>query len=353
MRHVKYFLFMVLSALFTSCEQQKEYENSSRLVLADFPEVVQLKGQTLEFDEPIMRPSYIYFADSFLIVKEDRADFLLHKYNLNSLRKESECFTFGSGPNEFLWIQSIQFDDSCLWLADIQSASISQYSRENVLLSDSLGVELIRKISFEDHFKNIIVLPDSQFVAIVANTNKKRLSYYDFKGDFVETKGDFPKFGNEFTDFENLEGFVCNMVLSPDKDQLFLFHMYTDLIEIYNLHGELKKRIHGPDCFFPEVKQMSQDDMIRVGSIPDKSRDAYFCPVVVDDKIYVLYSGAYYNPMKPAYLLSNVFVFDNDGAPLKRYSLDRPICGLAVDPKTNTLYGISDDPEFHVIKYQL
>lgn len=353
MRCIKYLLFTVLSVLFISCESHKEYENCSHLVWSDFPEVIQLKGKALEFDEPIMRPSYIYLTDSFLIVKEDKAEFLLHKYNMNSLKKESECFTFGSGPNEFLWIQSIQFDDSCLWLADSQNASVSQYSKRNVLLSDSSEVEQIRKIYFADHFKSLIVLPDSQFVAIIANPNKKRLSYYNFKGNFIDTKGDYPKFGNEFTAFENLEGFDCNMILSPDKNRLFLFHMFTDLIEIYNLRGELKKRIHGPDCFFPEVNQISQDDLIRVGSIPDKSRDAYFCPVVVADKIYVLYSGAYYNPMKPAYLLNNIFVFDNEGVPLKRYSLDMPICGLAVDPNTNTLYGISDDPEFHVIKFQM
>ena len=350
-------LNIILSALLLllseSCERQIKYDNSSRLVFADFPEVIQLEGQAIEFDEPIMRPSCMYIIDSFLILKEDRADFLLHKYNLNNSKKESECFTFGSGPNEFLWIQSVQVDDSCLWLADGQNASISRYNKNNVLSSDSLGVELIQKVSFEDHFKNIIALSDSQFVTIIANTNHKRLSFYDIKGDFLETKGDFPHFGNDFSGFENLEGFVCSMVLSPNKDYLFLFCMHTDLIEIYNLSGELKKIIHGPDHFFPEIRQIAQEDMIRVASIPEKTRDAYFCPVVVNDKIYVLYSGAYYDPEKPAYLLSNIFVFDNEGVPLRKYCLDIPICNFAIDSKTETLYGLSDDPEFHVIKYQL
>jgi hypothetical protein len=37
----------------------------------------------------------------------------------------------------------------------------------------------------------------------------------------IETTGDFPSFGKEFTKIETLEGYVCEMVLSPDIKKLF------------------------------------------------------------------------------------------------------------------------------------
>ena len=46
-------------------------------------------------------------------------------------------------------------------------------------------------------------------------------------------------------------------------------------------------------------------------------------------------------------------VFDDKGNPLQRYTLDSPIFTFTINPTTNKLYGLSDNPEFHVIEYQL
>ena len=53
------------------------------------------------------------------------------------------------------------------------------------------------------------------------------------------------------------------------------------------------------------------------------------------------------------YLKDQLFVFDDKGNPLQRYTLDSPIFTFTINPTTNKLYGLSDNPEFHVIEYQL
>ncbi len=50
----------------------------------------------------------------------------------------------------------------------------------------------------------------------------------------------------------------------------------TDLIELYDIYGNLKKRIQGPDLFFPVIKQTIQDESVHVNSVSGQSRDAYF-----------------------------------------------------------------------------
>lgn len=155
------------------------------------------------------------------------------------------------------------------------------------------------------------------------------------------------------TPFEKIEGLSCYATLSPDKNGIFLFYKQTDLIELYDIYGNLKKRIQGPDLFFPVIKQTIQDESVHVNSVSGQSRDAYFSPLSINGRVYVLYSGIYFNRENHKYLKDQLLVFDDKGNPLQRYTLDSPIFTFTINPTTNKLYGLSDNPEFHVIEYQL
>jgi len=58
-------------------------------------------------------------------------------------------------------------------------------------------------------------------------------------------------------------------------------------------------------------------------------------------------------PNNGKFVDSPSLVFDDKGNPLQRYTLDSPIFTFTINPTTNKLYGLSDNPEFHVIEYQL
>lgn len=337
----------------SSCKQEERYEHSSKIDFDDFGSPILIQGEELEFDEPLMYPNRVYIIDSVIAFTDSRSEFLLHKYNLNTEKKINECFTFGSGPDEFLSLYTIQALDSNLWIADMQKGSISKYNKAEVLLSDSSKAKSMQNISFGEMFSNVVRLPDNRFVTTISNVKHKRLTFYDSGGEFIETKNDYPTYGRSFTLFEMIEGYCCEMALSPQKDYICLFHKQTDLIEVYDLNGNIKKRIHGPDHFFPHTIERSTDNLVHISPISGKSRDGYFCPVIANNNIYVLYSGAYYDSETPGYLMKHLCVFDNSGAPVKMYVLDKPIFRFAIDPNTNMLYGLSDNPEFHAIKYQL
>ena len=65
----------------------------------------------------------------------------------------------------------------------------------------------------------------------------------------------------------------------------------------------------------------------------------------------MLYSGKLYNPDQPSYLLNQLFVFDKNGNPQKRFELSEPIFTFTVDPVKNVIYGLTDNPEFRILKY--
>ncbi|RHJ93004.1 BF3164 family lipoprotein [Parabacteroides bouchesdurhonensis] len=336
-----------------SCNSKLSYENSSLLQWDDFSHFSELQSKNLKFREPLLRPTRVYCINNTLIFKDDSEDNILHQYDSKTLQKKGSFFTFGSGPDEFLWIHHCQPLDTNIWISDLQKRSINQYDIKMINKMDSNNIKAIKRIQFEDHFSSITVLPNGHFMATINNPKHKRITLFDENGNFIKTAGEFPPFQKELTPFESIEGFYCSIVLSPYKNFIYLFYKQTDLIEQYDLEGNLIKRIHGPEHFFPEVKEASKNDMTHVSSIPEKSKDAYFCPVVTNDKMYVLYSGAYFDPKQPTYLMKHLFVFNNDGTPIQRYLLDQSIFCFAVNEETNKLYGISNDPEFHIVEYSL
>lgn len=339
---------------FTSCQPNLKYSDSTSLEWNDFPAVYPVHGTEVKLDEELLRPSRCYFTDQKLILKDDSEDYLLHFYEVNHFRKAGSYFTFGNGPDEYLWINNVWTDDSSLWVSDLRKSTVHRYKRsdfiKNIAPSELMAEKVVR---LQDPYSSLVSLPDSSFLTLAGDIRKKRISHYDKNGIFLETAGEFPTWQEELSPFELLEGFRANLVLSPDKKSVFLFYMQTDLIEQYDLQGELLKRLHGPEMFFPAVKQMSHGTNVHVSSVAGKSRDAYFSPLATGDKIYVLYSGEYFNPEKMNYLKKHLFVFDKAGKPICRYELDQPIFSFTIDEQNQILYGISDQPEFHILKFEL
>ena len=349
MKHL--YIYITLLIICLSCKFEK-YNNCTPIQLSDFHDPIKIEGKLFNLNE-IMKPTSLFIEDSILILKEYMNDYILHKYNIKTKEKIGSCISFGNGPNEFLYLHKIQLLKDLFWLSDGQKGFISAYKKGDILYTDSTAINAIRSLIFPDNFNNILTLPDNRFVATVPNSNHKRLSIYNNNGKLIETKGEFPNYGEKLSPFEEIEGFSCSMIISPKEDGIFLFYKQTDLIELYDLNGNLKTRLQGPDFFFPKIKQTNQNDVIHVNSISGESRDGYFSPVSVNGQVYVLYSGAYFDRKNPQYLMSNLFVFDNNGRPLKRYILDQPIFTFTIDKSTNKLYGISDNPEFHIVEFQL
>lgn len=73
-----------------------------------------------------------------------------------------------------------------------------------------------------------------------------------------------------------------------------------------------------------------------------------------DCGIKVLYDGRIYDTQNPTrYLRDKLLVFDWDGKPVKYYKLSKPIFHFDIDEKHGILYGLSDNPEFHIISFSL
>ena len=209
----------------------------------------------------------------------------------------------------------------------------------------------LQKIVIEDYFSNLVYTYNG-YVATAMNPDKNnnRLIFFDSKGEKMFTAGDYPYFGKELTIIEKIEGYISQIAISHKYERIFLFGMVTDLIEIYDFQGNLIKRYHGPDRIFPQIKEVHLPNGYYQGAY-DNPIFTFFSPMIIDDEVYVSYSGHHQKPDETLPLIRQIFVFDIDCTPLRRYELSKQIVSFTVDPETKSIYATSNNPEYHMVMF--
>ena len=94
-------LFLCVLSVFMSCTPRLE-EGTRTFGWSDIPAPVTLKGDSLAFDEIMMKPVRLAVVDSFLLLKNQHVERFFHVYNLKSRQKVGERISFGIGPEEML-----------------------------------------------------------------------------------------------------------------------------------------------------------------------------------------------------------------------------------------------------------
>ncbi len=341
-------LFVNISIVFLlSCNEYK-YRETRLFSMSDIQKKIYLTGEVIELDE-IVRPRNLFLKDSLLFTVNMRKDHGITVFCLPEMKKIGDFLLFGSGPNEVLDVDNLQFQDSFVWTSDrdrhqVNKYSLTQYLKEN----EAKPLEIIK---IEESFEHLLIAPD-KLITNSLHHIRSRFSFYDLQGNFIENKGNLPDAGIQMTDLELYESNFCNMVLNPSNGSIFIAYKNTDLIEIYDSDGHIKTRIHGPDQFYSIKKESSSGDMQSVRSIEGKTRDAYFSPVAFEDEIWTVYDGKYFDrTAENSFLCNHIIVFDWDGNPIRQYITDIPFYSLAIDRVNSIIYGITLNPEFSIVKF--
>ncbi|GHT72105.1 hypothetical protein FACS189455_4990 [Bacteroidia bacterium] len=318
--------------------------------MADIPEKKNLKAEFLDLDD-MMRPARIYIHDSLLYVINMGLEYGLSCYNLKTLKKVGDYFPFGSGPFEVLHLKRLQFIDSLVYGFDKRSGRLHQYKSCQFVNNDKTTP--ISVVKLQDVLSNNVLVVNDKFFSNSFTHPDFRFSIFDNIGQYQKSFADLPDFGVVMSPEQKIESFLCDMELKPDKSSIFVSYMQSDLIEIYSAEGVLHTRMHGPDHFFPELAEVSNETLKRVGAITGKTRDGYYNPVTFDDEIWVQYSGKVFDPTKQDSFLNNkIIVFDWKGSPLRMYITDISFFSLAVDREAKTIYGIGLNPDYSIVKFR-
>ena len=162
--------------------------------------------------------------------------------------------------------------------------------------------------------------------------------------------GTYPKTEQEYTPAELINAFRADLT-TDRKEKVAITHYFTDLICIYNVNGTLEKQLRGPDHFASVFKEFRDGDIIGSKASPQTYRDAFYSPVNVGNSLFVLYNGKMVTEPNYNILCKELFVIGWDGSLECHYTLDQGVSSIAVDNQKRKIYGISDDPEYHIVVF--
>jgi hypothetical protein len=309
-----------------------------------------LTGEVIALED-LLKPVNLYIKDGILFTKNQGEENFITTYHLNNLEKIGDFLTFGNGPDEVIYLSSIQFVDSFVWIFDngkkrLMKYGLSQFKtcRENFRPAEKISLDEMCAVAF---------VSDDQIITDCYSYPEARFTVFDMQGKFSGNTGSIPDEGTPKTDFETLESYFCNMELNPADNSIMVAYKNTDLIEIYNPDLSLRIRLQGPEQFFAVKKQASiANGAKRVGSVKGESRYGYFCPVALANEVWVVYDGKRFDPdaVNP-FLNSRIIVFDWNGKPVRQYMTDIPFFSLAIDEPNKQFYGIAINPEFSIVRF--
>lgn len=341
-----FIIAIVFITLLNSCSENVIYENSNLFTRDNFEETFKLKGKVLFSDSVVYKPNALQVYDSLLIVKENgNKHFVI--YNLNTMKKVGERISVGQGPTEMIYPLMVENSDKSVFIHDLQMMTLFDYSKKDFLeQANPIPLSIIK---LEKRALAQVALLNEGFIGYNYNPHHPLLKF-DKHGKYISNIMKYPICRQkDFTDTERMDAFQFFYATNLN-DKVFVCYGWTDLIELLDSEGNLLKRLHGPDKFYPHFKEVRDGKVITTVMEKNVNKNAYFCPTNAKDCFWVLYSGKLEN--KNDLLCNEIFVFDKEGNPKIIYKLDRGIFTFAIDETRRKIYGISNHPEYHIIEFK-
>lgn len=332
---------LLILFMFIGCETARKTPEFS---LSDFIDNVNLKGDLGRLENAKMPMGICVIAEKNLLLIIDVDDSTYIKaYNLQNYQLIKSFAKKGSGPNDQMDCQKLQYSNDLKYLYAIDRIKQKIFLYDlNDITNPSKNVLPISDVTLEDHqLYSPVILNDGRFVDYSSQSKEKDslFSLFNPEGELISKKGSFPEIEKQYTPQELKVAFLGWFTKSKDGKHIILSYLNTDYLDLYDEIGNLKKRLHGPDIFDPEVKSVThlQGKMV----IPDsKAYFAYSSARMNGNEVYALYEGK--NILEAGgYHKVRLFSFDANLKPQISYRLAQPIFAFDIDWSTHTLYGLT------------
>jgi hypothetical protein len=317
---------------------------------SDFGVPVELKGEILQLDT-VWKPGRIGCRDSLLVLVESTGDYLVHVFHREKGCQTARNMPYGIGPDERLNCWSLQLDTKQVWAFDMQTGAMTAYPAPDFFTQSHVPPS--RTVRLKGGVTGVVALPDGRLVASTLSDTENLLTVYDATGEKdTSIHVPFPELNGMTLDGYQAKRFFENRIYYNEKsDRIVLFYVYTDLIEIYDSRLRRIARIQGPDRFVPELKERETDGKKQMSTVAHKTKFAYLSGWLTGTEIWTLYYGIV--PERGRELQDRIFVYDYAGKPLRCCHLDYPVSTFCVDEENHVIYGLSEQPEPCVIKFEM
>ena len=345
MKYLLYILIGISSLVACTSSPDSHFPRYS-----DFPKTKALSAQVINLDTILFRyPLRVTVRDSIAVVMDlHNADHYLHAFTYPEWKHIASFGKRGQAPGEILLVANIQFNSSdSLWALDANKMEISRWrispstgSAERVE-EIKLDKKLVRSLDFRT-MESGFFIPDY--------LGEHRFWEVDNSGKPTQSTGEIPcETINEETSRPALaQAWRSFIDYNPDNGILALVTQLGEVLEIYNLKDNTHKVLYGPGGE-PEFKTAQDGTGVPTGIMG-------FSDVKVTDRyIYAVFQGIRFKDKLAARQRGEVpedggrfiYVFDLEGNPVQKYTLDHAIYGIDINEETKTIVATevkSDDP---------
>jgi len=327
---------LLSGSFLTSCGQ-KDVADSDTLVFSKFQKEKRVKFENFyHFKHGTARK--FYQTDSSFIVWNARGDdgYFFYQYKFPKMDSVAAYLKMGRGKGETLAPLSGGIYKNTLWIYDMVMKKVivkdlaTSASLSNVNEYHPLGSFFSTQL--QDSLKLLV-------------TGARDTTSHKIKQLDLITGKEINRFGsyNDVPDGIPLAAWKqaneSQLFINPNSKKVALAYRLTDKVEIFDLNNNKDiKTIKGPENFKAEFTAYKSSDNRDLVQRNDKSRFAFLSGHASEKYIYLLYSG---NNHESEHRDNGryIFVYDWDGKPLLKLTLDRYISSFTVSKDGNTLYG--------------
>jgi len=329
-------LLSVFLLSFGACSNNLTKAPVNETTFNKFP-LIQLLDENdfMKFDT-INPDGLLLFQDTILIIRNraNSSKYHFSSINLNTRNFISPHIESGYNTGQSLGFLSYGIVSSNLWAYDLnkQKIILSPF----FVTSEKSGKN--KELRMPVFHYSVQMDSDSTMIGSGNYDSDYKLTRFHLStGKVLDELIPYHKAGSENLAREEKMAYESFLCLKPSANKCVLACRYADQIEVIDLDRRKSIIIKGPDGFEPEVDVLIGNDGNKMISRSNDTRFAAVSVKATDKHIYVLFSGNREEETLP-YYGKNIYVFDWNGAPVKRIELKDYINDFVVTSDDSRIY---------------
>lgn len=329
-------LFFVFLLSFGACSNNIAQTPDNETTFNKFPRVQLLdENDFMKFDtiNPI---GLLLFQDTILIIRNGANGSKYHfsSINLNTRYFISHHIESGYNTGQSLGFLSYGIVSSNLWACDLNKQKVIL----SPLFEPNKKPDEVKELELPVFYYSIQMDSDSTLICSGNYDSDFKLTRLNLStGKVLDEWIPYQKAGSESPAREEKMAYESFLCLKPSANKCVLACRYSDQIEVIDLDRKKSTIIKGPEGFEPEVDVLILNDGKKMISRNNDTRFAAVSVKATDKHIYVLFSGNREEETLP-YYGKNIYVFDWDGAPVKRIELKDYVNDFVVTSDDSRIY---------------
>jgi hypothetical protein len=340
-------IFFACFLFAAACSDNKPGTVGNLTVFNQFPVTQNITFENaFAFDKGVGFGLFVSDSSIFISNIDGVKDYFFYQYDLKTKKMLGKYLNGGRSKGQAMSAYTFGlYKKRTVWAHDIPMNKVVTVPVKD---SGKTASQQIHDYTFPDIYISVQLMDSSK---LLTHGLRNRESPYKFQIVDCVTGKTVSEFGPVEGIPENVpvniwkNAYAGFIFLKPEEDKFVLACRYADQIEIFDLPSKKNKIIKGPENYEAVFTSLpGKNDIQRT----DKTRFAFIGGSATSKHIYLLYSGENHRTAK-VNSAKFIYVYDWNGIPVRKISLDRYVSCFTVSEDEQTIYAFDPNTSFVLI----